>query len=166
MPPSPSSTNQTYSLYLSQTKFLNGSFSTFPSSDRGGGDGTAAAMAAAFEVERRAGRRVRAVVICSPNNPTGRCFDVAEAGRICAQLDAELAAGEDFIVLLDEVYLGITRAQHVSLLSAASPGLRRRICLVLSGSKGLGAMPGARIAWVTCFDAELVSSMATCQSNL
>ena len=153
-------------MYLSQTRFLNGSFATFPASDRPGGGGTAAAMAAAFDAERRAGRRVRAVVLCSPNNPTGRCFDSAEAGRICAQLDAELDAGEDFVVLLDEVYVGITRAQHVSLLGAASVGLRRRMCLVLSGSKGLGAMPGARIAWVTCLDAELVRNMATCQSNL
>jgi aspartate/methionine/tyrosine aminotransferase len=69
-----------------------------------------------------------------------------------------------FIVLLDEVYIGIESKEHISLLNAALPALFWRICLVLSASKGLGAMPGARAAWVTCGDASIVLEMAKIQS--
>ena len=51
-----------------------------------------------------------------------------------------------------------------NLLQHASPRLAQRICLVLSASKGLGAMPGARAAWVTAPDPELITHMSKVQS--
>jgi aspartate/methionine/tyrosine aminotransferase len=111
---------------------------------------------------------VRAVVLCFPNNPTGAVMTLAEARALAAALEAELdaeeARGGGFVVLLDEVYLGIEGSAHVSLLQVASPRLARQACLVLSASKGLGAMPGARAAWVTAGDPALIGEMVKVQS--
>ena len=159
-----------YPLYQLETTYFGATFAPLAAE---GAAPTPQALSAAFATHRREGRQVRAVVICAPNNPTGATLSSAEARALAAALDAEIAREEaetaafssrGFVVLLDEVYLGIETSPHVSLLHAASPALRRRICLVLSASKGLGAMPGARAAWVACADPSLVTEMMKIQS--
>ena len=153
-----------YPLYQMEAAYYGATFAPMAV-----GDGRAAptpqALVEAFEQHRQAGRQVRAVILCAPNNPTGAVLSSEEAQALAAVLEAEMTTrGGQFIVLLDEVYIGIESGAHVSLLQAASPALARRICLVLSASKGLGAMPGARAAWVTCADPALVLHMAKLQS--
>jgi hypothetical protein len=46
----------------------------------------------------------------------------------------------------------------------ASPALLAASVLVLSASKGLGAMPGARAAWLTLGDPSLVAPLVKIQS--
>ena len=87
------------------------------------------ALAAAFREQRHLGRRVRALVLCTPNNPTGATLRSGEATALAAALEAELVQGAGFVVLLDEVYIGIESTRHVSLLTAASPALAvPRLC--------------------------------------
>ncbi|CAE8610125.1 unnamed protein product [Polarella glacialis] len=157
------STLPAYSLYQAQTSYFGGTFAAMTS----GSDGRLRpeALHAAFDEQRKAGRRVRCVCLCTPNNPTGVVMSRQEVEELASALDLELArepAG--FLVLLDEVYLGLHDGAHVSLLQVASEQLRRRICLVLSASKGLGAMPGARAAWLTVGDKALVPEMLKVQS--
>ena len=70
----------------------------------------------------------------------------------------------DFALILDEVYVGITYSPVFSILNYASPKLLASSFLILSASKGLGAMPGARAAWCTFFDPQLLPSLVKVQS--
>jgi aspartate/methionine/tyrosine aminotransferase len=155
-----------YGLYQQQTKHLGGTFVAFGAGQR---LPTPQGLRDAFKATNQGSVRVRAVVLCLPNNPTGAVLDEALAASLCQTLDElydEYRYGDDpqggFSVILDEVYIGITEQKHVSLLMHASERLRRHTFLVLSCSKGLGAMPGARAAWVTC-DAALVPELAKVQ---
>lgn len=71
----------------------------------------------------------------------------------------------DFAVILDEVYLGIHYSTFYSILQYATPRLLASCFLILSCSKGLGAMPGARAAWLTCFDTSLIAPLVKVQSG-
>lgn len=153
-----------YGLYLQQCRCFGGFFATVATKKTDGYALTATGIEASFINQKAEGRRIRAVVLCTPNNPTGSCFEEAEARRIAAFLESQLEAGEDFVVLCDEVYIGIEKLAHVSIMQVASPALLERCCLVLSCSKGLGAMPGARAAWVTCLNTDLVAKMAKLQT--
>jgi len=156
-----------YPLYQLETAYFDGTFAPVEASE-----GSAAiepeVLSSAFAMHRRQGRQIRAIVLCSPNNPSGAVMSLSEARAVAGVLEAEMAlepeGSRGFLVLLDEVYIGIEQGGHKSLLQVASPALARRICLVLSASKGLGAMPGARAAWVTCADPELVLEMTKIQS--
>lgn len=82
-------------------------------------------------------------------------ISISQAKSLCNALDEiyDMYYASDpcggFSVILDEVYLGITAKPVQSLLSHASSRLRQSMFLILSCSKGLGAMPGARAAWIT-----------------
>jgi len=169
------STVPAYPLYQLESAYFGATFAPIALSRDGGAVPSPEGLEAAFAQHRAAGRQLRALVLCAPNNPTGAAMTEEEARGLATVLEAEMrreqaavALGDQrpkgFIVLLDEVYIGIEGSAHVSLLQFASPALRRRLCLVLSASKGLGAMPGARAAWVTCADPALVLDMAKIQS--
>jgi aspartate/methionine/tyrosine aminotransferase len=154
-----------YPLYQLEATYFGATFAPLVTAN--GVAPTPRALSRAFEEHRKAGRQVRAVVLCAPNNPTGAVLTKDAARALAAVLEDEMqkelaarSTARGFIILLDEVYLGIEAQEHVSLLQVASEALARRICLVLSASKGLGAMPGARAAWVTCMDPSLVLEMA------
>jgi aspartate/methionine/tyrosine aminotransferase len=91
---------------------------------------------------------VRSVVLFFPNNPCGTLLTAEEARSLADFLHRRLEEHPeaDFSVRLDEVYLGLTHSmeEHHSVISYASPRLLKNIFLVLSASKGLGAMPGER----------------------
>lgn len=171
-----------YGLYKHQTALLGGSFVTFGAGQRlptpqairelftsTNGDGSSVSGGNNAGLEKRK-KKIRALVLVLPNNPTGAVLDDASAKSLCSALDEAwdtwYATDPDggFTVVLDEVYLGITAAQQVvSLLSHASRRLRQSLFLVLSCSKGLGAMPGARAAWVTAPSAVLAKELCKVQ---
>jgi len=161
-----------YGLYQQQTRHLGGKFVAF---GHGTKVPTPEALREVFRATNVGSVRVRALVLCYPNNPTGAVLDDSEAAALCQTLDElydEYGYATDpaggFSVILDEVYTGITADSHVSLLQHAGERLRRSILLVLSCSKGLGAMPGARAAWITCDAAvvpELTKVQASCTGN-
>ncbi|MCS6797577.1 MAG: pyridoxal phosphate-dependent aminotransferase [Myxococcota bacterium] len=87
--------------------------------------------------------RTRAVVLCSPSNPTGAAYDAAELAAL-----AEVLRRIDAWIVLDEIYgeLVYDGRSHVSLLSVA-PDLRERVVVVDGVSKTF-AMTGWRIGWL------------------
>ena len=86
--------------------------------------------------------RTRAIIINTPNNPTGRVFTRAEL-----ELIAGLCRKHDVIVISDEVYehLLFDDARHIPI--ASLPGMFERTVTVGSAGKTFG-MTGWKIGWV------------------
>jgi len=87
--------------------------------------------------------QTRAIVINTPNNPTGRAFSEAELGLI-----AELCVKHDVICISDEVYEHIlyTDAPHTPI--AMLPGMFERTLRVSSAAKSF-SITGWKTGWVT-----------------
>lgn len=82
----------------------------------------------------------RAIVVTTPNNPTGVVMSRAELQRI-----ADLAIEHDLWVIADEVYTDLVfEGEHQSI--AALPGMADRTVTINSLSKS-HAMTGWRIGW-------------------
>jgi aspartate/methionine/tyrosine aminotransferase len=173
-----------YGLYTHQTQLLGGTFAAMPTSAATGFAPTARELDAFFRQfdvpssssssssddggsdSRGVRNRVRAVILCFPNNPTGAMLTREQAIEIADALDAELRRHPEpgFALILDEVYVGICHREFYSILQFASPLLLASTFLVLSASKGLGAMPGARAAWLTCGDPAMLAHLVKIQS--
>jgi arginine:pyruvate transaminase len=92
------------------------------------------------DVAARITERTRAVVINSPQNPTGAAFDADTLTRLVA-----LCAEHDLWLISDEVYAELVFGKpHVSALSI--PGAEERVCMISSLSKS-HAMTGFRHGW-------------------
>lgn len=87
-------------------------------------------------------RRTKAIVLNSPNNPTGKVFARQEL-----QLIAELCQEFDALAIADEIYEHILyqSASHIPI--ARVPGMRERSILVNSMSKTY-SVTGWRVGWV------------------
>jgi aspartate/methionine/tyrosine aminotransferase len=85
--------------------------------------------------------RTRAIVINTPNNPTGKVFSRAELGLI-----AELCVEHDTIAITDEIYEHITYdgTEHVPI--ATLPGMRERTVTISALSKTY-SVTGWRVGW-------------------
>ena len=86
--------------------------------------------------------RTRAVIVNTPNNPTGHVFSAAELaqiGQLCEEFDS--------LLITDEIYEHILfdGARHVPPVTL--PGLRDRCVLVNSLSKTF-SVTGWRVGWV------------------
>jgi aminotransferase len=94
-----------------------------------------AELAAAFNA------RTRAIVVNTPNNPTGKVFSRAEMEQIAA-----LCRKWDVIAVTDEIYEHILYdgAEHVSM--AALEGMRERTVTV-SGLSKTWSVTGWRVGW-------------------
>lgn len=87
-------------------------------------------------------RGVQAVVLCNPNNPTGRVFSESEL-----RLLAELAIEHDAFVITDEVYEHIVYPPHGHTYLAGLPGMFERTLSCSSLSKTY-AISGWRLGYV------------------
>jgi aspartate aminotransferase len=86
--------------------------------------------------------KTRALVICSPSNPTGAVWTDSDLGAA-----AELARQHDLWILSDEIYSELVyEGRHRSVLHVA-PGVASRVC-VASGASKTYAMTGWRVGWV------------------
>ena len=94
------------------------------------------------ELRRAFNSRTKAIILKSPNNPTGKVFSRAELEFI-----AELCQEHDALAITDEIYEHITYdgTQHVPIISL--PGMRERSVLVNSMSKTY-SVTGWRVGWV------------------
>lgn len=94
------------------------------------------------ELRKAFSSRTKAVILNTPNNPTGRVFTRQELTQI-----AGLAQEFDTLVVTDEIYeyLVYDGAEHVSM--AALPGMRDRTLVVNSMSKTY-SVTGWRVGWV------------------
>lgn len=83
----------------------------------------------------------KAILINSPNNPTGAIY-----GRETLEAIAELARKHDLAVISDEVYdTQVWDGEHISI--RALPGMAERTFVVGSMSKS-HAMTGSRVGWL------------------
>ncbi|MSO52827.1 MAG: aminotransferase [Acidobacterium sp.] len=93
------------------------------------------------ELKRAFSNRTRAIVINSPNNPTGKVFTRAELEMI-----ASLCLQWDVLAISDEIYERIVydARPHVSI--ASLPGMANR-AVVTSGLSKTYSVTGWRIGW-------------------
>jgi aminotransferase len=94
------------------------------------------------ELEAAFNDRTRAIVLNTPNNPTGKVFSREELETVAA-----LCRKHDVVAITDEIYEHILYdgAQHVSI--AALEGMRDRTVTINSVSKTY-SVTGWRVGWV------------------
>ncbi len=86
--------------------------------------------------------RTKAIIVNSPNNPTGKVFsreELEQIGRLCQEFDA--------LVVTDEIYEHILfdGAEHIPMMTLE--GMRSRTVLINSMSKTY-SVTGWRVGWV------------------
>jgi aminotransferase len=93
-------------------------------------------------LERAFTARTRAVVLNTPNNPTGKVFTRDELGRI-----ARLCGEHDCLMITDEIYehMVYDGAVHVSPITL--PGMRERT-IVINGLSKTYSVTGWRVGYV------------------
>lgn len=94
------------------------------------------------QLRRAFSERTKAIIVNTPNNPTGRVFSREERETIAA-----LACEFDTLVITDEIYEHILYDGLAHEPMAAMPGMRERTILVNSMSKTWG-VTGWRVGWV------------------
>jgi aminotransferase len=94
------------------------------------------------ELRRAFTPRTRAIVLNTPNNPTGKVFTRAEL-----ELIAALCQEFDALAITDEIYEHILYDGAVHIPIASLPGMRNRSILVNSMSKTF-SVTGWRVGWV------------------
>jgi aminotransferase len=93
------------------------------------------------ELSRAFTRRTKAIIVNSPNNPTGRVFDRAELETIAA-----LCREHDVIAVTDEIYEHIRYDRdHVPL--ATVDGMAERT-VTISGASKTFSVTGWRVGWI------------------
>ena len=105
------------------------------------------------EIEKRITSRTRAILLCSPNNPTGTILTREELEGMVA-----LAVKHDLFLIGDEVYkeFAYDGYKHTSLLELK--GLENRVIVVDSVSK-LFSSCGARIGCVVTRNEEVMEAL-------
>ncbi|MGC8228320.1 aminotransferase [Pseudobacillus badius] len=95
--------------------------------------------------------KTKALLLCSPNNPTGAQLDKADLEAI-----AQIVKQHDLLVIADEIYAELAYdIPHTSI--ASLEGMRERTILINGFSKGF-AMTGWRLGFI-CAPVELAAAM-------
>jgi aspartate/methionine/tyrosine aminotransferase len=94
------------------------------------------------ELRRAFSPKTKAIILNSPNNPTGRVFTRAELTVI-----AELCQEFDALAITDEIYEHILYDSTSHIPIATLPGMRERSVLINSMSKTY-SVTGWRVGWV------------------
>ncbi|WLR41246.1 aminotransferase [Bacillus carboniphilus] len=89
--------------------------------------------------------RTKAILICSPNNPTGTTLSTYQLNSLAC-----LAEEEDLIVISDEIYAELSYDDQYTSFSSL-PKMKERTILVSGLSKGY-AMTGWRLGYVAAPD--------------
>lgn len=94
------------------------------------------------DLKRALTPKTKAVILCTPSNPTGAAYSPAELGAI-----AEVLRGHDCWIVLDEIYgsLVYDGFEQRSLVSVA-PDLAPRV-VIIDGVSKTYAMTGWRVGW-------------------
>ena len=109
-------------------------------------------------IEKLITPKTKALMINTPNNPTGSVMDEETMRQI-----AEIAVKHDILVISDDVYNTLLYDGAKNTCIAAFPGMKERTAVVNSLSKSY-AMTGWRIGFVAA-PAEIVDRMTKCQEN-
>lgn len=95
--------------------------------------------------------KTKAIMICSPNNPTGTMLNKEELQKI-----ARIAERHDLLILSDEIYAELVYDETYTSMAAIN-GMKERTILISGFSKGF-AMTGWRLGFV-CAPEEITSAM-------
>lgn len=95
----------------------------------------------ADELAKAFSNRTRAIVINSPNNPTGKVFTREELQWI-----ADLCQRWDVLAISDEIYERIVYPGHVHVPMATLPGMAERT-ITINGLSKTYSVTGWRIGW-------------------
>jgi aspartate aminotransferase len=106
------------------------------------------------EFEKKISARTRAILLCSPNNPTGTVYSVGELQAI-----GEFARKHDLYLIADEVYKEFTYDGKVHFSVLQLEGLEDRVIVVDSISKRYSAC-GARIGAVISRNEEVIRGIS------
>jgi aspartate aminotransferase len=103
--------------------------------------------------------RTKMIIINSPGNPTGSVYSQAELEAL-----AEIAVGEDIVVLSDEIYEKLTYndEKHVSIASLGKE--ISDLTIVVNGFSKAYSMTGWRLGW-TAAPKALAEAMNNIQSH-
>lgn len=102
--------------------------------------------------------RTKAIVINTPNNPTGNCFNRESLEKV-----AEIAKRYDLLVIADDIYGSFSYAEEfVPIMSL--PGMRERTITINSFSKNF-TMTGWRVGNIIAPD-YLISTIQTINENV
>lgn len=105
----------------------------------------------AEQLEKAISPKTKALLLCSPNNPTGSLLTKEELEKI-----AQIVKKHDLLVISDEIYAELTYdGAHSSI--ASLDGMRERTILVSGFSKGF-AMTGWRLGYI-CAPETLAQAM-------
>lgn len=110
-------------------------------------------------LEKAVSSKTKAIIINSPNNPTGAVYDKAELLMI-----AEFCKKHDLIIISDEIYekLIYGSKQHISIASLSEDAYNRTI--VINGVSKSYAMTGWRIGYAAG-PVEVIKLMSSIQSH-
>lgn len=95
--------------------------------------------------------RTKAILLCSPNNPTGSMLNKKELEEL-----AKIAEKYDLLVVADEIYAELVYDEEYTCLATIN-GMRDRTILISGFSKGF-AMTGWRLGFV-CAPEEISKAM-------
>jgi len=93
------------------------------------------------ELGRAFGAKTRAIVLNTPNNPTGKVFSRVELDTI-----AELCLRHDVVAITDEIYEHILFDAAVHLPMATLPGMAERT-ITINGMSKTYSVTGWRVGW-------------------
>lgn len=105
----------------------------------------------ADDIEKAVTERTKAIIICTPNNPTGTLLSKYELEQI-----AQIAKKHDLLVVSDEIYAELTYDETYTSM-ASIEGMKERTILISGFSKGF-AMTGWRLGFV-CAPEEISQAM-------
>lgn len=135
-----------YDEYTRDAMILGGTLIAVPTTPESNFTITAAQLEAAITP------RTKALVIVTPNNPTGTVIPEATLVEI-----AELAKRRDLIVIADEIYEYYVFDENKHFSIASLPGMKERTVTINSFSKGYG-LTGMRLGYL-CAPAPLIEAM-------
>jgi threonine-phosphate decarboxylase len=95
------------------------------------------------------------VFICNPNNPTGNLTDIAlikEMAKACEAVGS--------LLFIDECFLDFAEASHIH--SAKTLIEKHKNVIILKAFTKIFAMPGLRLGYAICADAEVINRMRFC----
>lgn len=103
------------------------------------------------QLEQAITQRTKAILLCSPNNPTGTMLSGKELEAIAA-----VAEKHDLLVLSDEIYAELVYDEEYTSFASIS-GMKERTLLISGFSKGF-AMTGWRLGFI-CAPKEISQAM-------
>ncbi len=113
----------------------------------------------AQQLEDAISNKTKALILCSPSNPTGACYSKEELESLAEVLRNH----PEVIVISDEIYEYIVfEGEHTSILNVA-PDLKDRVILINGFSKGF-AMTGWRLGYLAAHP-DVVSAVSKIQSQ-